>query len=122
MKTSSHLRLVTDPAVSDDAVVVALATLEKALDAAPVNDLPDALGALARLSALAQLRLSRHAQLAPVHAEERLLNVKEAAARLGMSMTALYHRAAELPFTVRQGRRLRFSESALSAWIRKRAR
>jgi predicted DNA-binding transcriptional regulator AlpA len=118
--TALHLRLV-DPA-EPSAVAVALADLEHALDAAPVESIPEAIGALARLDAMTRLRLVRLAQLAPVQAEERLLNVEQAAARLGMTASALYHRAQDFPFTVRQGRRLRFSSGGIDTWIRRRAR
>jgi predicted DNA-binding transcriptional regulator AlpA len=48
---------------------------------------------------------------------DRLLKVEDAAARLGQSNDWLYRHAATLPFTVRQGRGLRFSERRLEAYI-----
>jgi predicted DNA-binding transcriptional regulator AlpA len=116
----THLRLV-EPA-ERDAVAVALATLEGALAEASIESLPDALGGLARLAATTHLRLSRHGQGSPAPAEERLLGVEEAGARLGISSSALYKKADEFPFTVRHGRSIRFSDVGISAWIRKRAR
>lgn len=106
--------------LSPDAVSVALATLEGALAETPIEGLPDALGGLARLTAVTQLRLSR--QGAPAPAEERLLGVEAAAARLGLSSVALYKKADDFPFAIRQGRSLRFSDGGISAWIRKRTR
>ena len=41
--------------------------------------------------------------------EDRLLTVEEAAQRLGCSKDYLYRNAKQLPFTVRQGRMVRFS-------------
>jgi len=53
-------------------------------------------------------------------AEDRLLAVKEAAGKLGVSTDWLYRRATNLPFTVRLGRQLRFSERGVERWIRQR--
>ena len=116
----THLRLVD--AVGLDTVAVALDALEGALDAAPVESLPEALGGLARLEAMTRLRLSHPAQGAAIQAEERLLGVEAAAARLGLSSVALYKKADDFPFTIRRGRSLRFSDGGISAWIRKRTR
>ncbi len=52
--------------------------------------------------------------------EDRLLTVEEAAKKLGLSTDWLYRRARKLPFTVRLGRRLRFSERGLDRYIRQR--
>ena len=109
-----------DPA-TPDSVTAALADLEGALDEAAIERLPDALGDLARLQALTNLRLfPSQGDQSP--AEDRLLGVKEAAARLGSSSSSLYKEADGFPFTVRHGRSVRFSESGISAWIRKRTR
>ena len=48
---------------------------------------------------------------------DRLLKIEEAAVRLGQSVDWLYRHADRLPFTVRQGRALRFSERRLEAYI-----
>ncbi len=50
----------------------------------------------------------------------RLLTVEDAAQKLGVGRDWLYRRAANLPFTVRVGRALRFSEEGLDRWIRSR--
>jgi predicted DNA-binding transcriptional regulator AlpA len=52
---------------------------------------------------------------------DRLLDVKEAAAKLSRSEDYLYRNAGKLPFTVRDGRCLRFSEAGIDRWIRQRA-
>jgi len=49
---------------------------------------------------------------------DNLLTVEEAAARLKCSEDWLYRRAKRLPFTVRVGRNLRFSERGIEAAIR----
>lgn len=49
---------------------------------------------------------------------DQLLSVQAAAKRLGQSPHWLYKHARTLPFTVRNGRALRFSEAGIEAWIR----
>ena len=49
---------------------------------------------------------------------DNLLTVEQAAARLKCSEDWLYRRAKRLPFTVRVGRNLRFSERGIEAAIR----
>ncbi len=54
-------------------------------------------------------------------AEDRLLTVKEAAEKLGVSEDWLYRKAGKLPFTVRLGsRQVRFSERGIEKYIRQR--
>lgn len=49
---------------------------------------------------------------------ERLLDVEEAAARLGMSADWLYRHARQLPFTRRVGRRaVKFDPAGLARWV-----
>jgi predicted DNA-binding transcriptional regulator AlpA len=52
---------------------------------------------------------------------DRLLKIDEAATRMGQSPDWLYRRASRLPFTVRQGRGLRFSERGLATYIAQHA-
>ena len=51
---------------------------------------------------------------------DRLLGVEEAARKLGKSKDYLYRHAADYPFTVRDGRSLRFSEQGIEKYIRQR--
>jgi excisionase family DNA binding protein len=51
---------------------------------------------------------------------DELLTTAEAADRLSMSRDWVYRHAGKLPFTVRQGRALRFSSSGIDDYIRKR--
>jgi predicted DNA-binding transcriptional regulator AlpA len=53
---------------------------------------------------------------------DRLLSVKEAAAKLGQSVAYVYKHAHTFPFAVRNGRALRFSEAGIDGWIRDRQR
>jgi DNA-binding XRE family transcriptional regulator len=57
-----------------------------------------------------------HGRQAP--AEDRLLDVAEAARRLAVCRDYVYRHAAEWPFTVRRGRKLGFSEQGLAAYLR----
>jgi predicted DNA-binding transcriptional regulator AlpA len=51
---------------------------------------------------------------------DSLIDVTAAAERLGVSRDWLYHHARQLPFTVRQGRLLRFSSHGINRYIRSR--
>jgi excisionase family DNA binding protein len=53
-------------------------------------------------------------------AEDRLLTVEEAAQKLGLSRDWCYRQAKRLPFAVRIGRQLRFSERGIERYIRQR--
>ncbi len=52
--------------------------------------------------------------------EDRLLDVHEAAERLGTSTDYLYRHSSKLPFTIRIGSRLRFSARGIERFIRTR--
>jgi excisionase family DNA binding protein len=52
--------------------------------------------------------------------EDRLLDVEQAAQRLGTSQDYLYRHSRKLPFTVRVGTRLRFSSRGIERFIRMR--
>ena len=51
---------------------------------------------------------------------DALLTVSDAAARLSTTTDWLYRHAARLPFTVRNGRQLRFSARGIARYIRER--
>lgn len=53
---------------------------------------------------------------------DQLLTVEVAAKRLGQSPHWLYKHARNLPFTIHNGRALRFSEAGIEAWIRRQRR
>jgi hypothetical protein len=71
--------------------------------------IPDALGSLER----ARVRLTCRV-LSSASPADRLLAVDEASELLAMSPDTLYRKAAMLPFTVREGRSLRFSRRPAS--------
>lgn len=88
-----------------------------------MSDLDSLLNALAEVLAdkvAARLRQQNNGTgaAAVVDAEDRLLKVAEAAVRLGVTPRWLYAHASDFPFTVRlPGRRLRFREGGLTAYL-----
>ena len=52
--------------------------------------------------------------------EDRLLTVKQAAEKLGLSRDYIYRHAKALPFTVRIGRQVRFSNKGIERYLRQR--
>lgn len=56
----------------------------------------------------------------PAPNEDRLLDVKEAARKLGISTSTLYKRANQYGFTIREGRLLRFSSHGIDRYIEQR--
>ena len=91
----------------------------------PPEAVPEIRGELARLDTLLLARLlsadgSSDADRAGDG--DRLLNAKEAAAKLGASQDYLYRYSSRFPFTVRLGRHLRFSEAGIERYIRQRMR
>jgi excisionase family DNA binding protein len=80
--------------------------------------IPRLRGELAQLDTLLLSRL--FAAKEPDTPEDQLLNVTEAAERLGVSTDYLYHHSATMPFTRRVGRKLLFSTAGLAKYIRSR--
>jgi predicted DNA-binding transcriptional regulator AlpA len=100
----------------------AFTDLRLALPELPEESLPDFLGNLARLEAEARIRLNVPRQASGSAVEDRLLDVKGAAERLGVSTSQMYRTADDFPFTIRTGRTLRFSSLGISRWIERKAR
>ena len=93
--------------------------LEAVARTAPVDCLPDLIAQVEGLKARLYARLAAPSPT-PAAAKDRLLNVKEAAQKLGRSTDWLYRHGSELPFVVRDGRLLRFSEQGIEEYIRRR--
>ena len=95
-------------------------SLQLAAEAArnlPAEELPDFLGELESIRAVAWARLT--APTAPAQQNhDELLGVAEAASRLGVSEDYLYRHSQEYPFTRRQGRKLLFSAQGVQKHIR----
>jgi len=96
-----------------------LLDLDAAIAAASQAERPALVVALAaRLAALGAGMLQTPAP--EDGSPDRNLSVTEAAARLGMSRGWLYRHGGELPFVVRLGRRLLFSERGIEAFLARR--
>jgi len=79
-------------------------------------------GKVARLDTLLLARLlsGSNGQAKGQRSGDRLLNAKETAARMGVSLDYVYDHAAEFPFSMREGRRLLFSEVGLERYLRQK--
>ncbi len=99
---------MTDPEI--------LETLLEAASNTPVQQLPRLLGRLAEATATAQARLLSPG---PAPQADELLGIAEASQRLNVSESYLYRHSSQLPFTVRQGRKLLFSTAGITKYISK---
>jgi predicted DNA-binding transcriptional regulator AlpA len=91
--------------------------LESARQLSPA-ELPRLLGDLEEIRTTALARLSAPAPHA--QAPDALLDVDEAAGRLGMSRSYLYRNASRFAFVRRVGRSLRFSANGIENFLRQR--
>ena len=83
----------------------------------PVQELPRLLGELEEVRCTAMARLTSPA---PVQSQsDELLDVAEAARRLGLSRDYLYRHSHEFRFTRRVGRKLLFSNSGIEKYIKR---
>jgi predicted DNA-binding transcriptional regulator AlpA len=96
-----------------------LDALDAFLRTAPVDAVPDLIAQLEGLKARLYARLSAPGRMA-APTKDRLLTVKEAAEKMRRSADWLYRHSATLPFAVREGRLLRFSEQGIEEYIRRR--
>lgn len=106
----SSLRAVTDIPAALDSVEAAIPHLSRA-------ELP---GVIAHLERVKTVCLFAGMTSPPAAAEDRLLDVKEAAIVLGVSPTFVKENSAKYPFTIRQGRRLLFSHRGIQVYLSKR--
>ena len=93
--------------------------LEAVAQTAPVDGLPDLIAQVEGLKARLYARLAAPSPT-PATSMDRLLNIKEASQKLGRSTDWLYRHSSELPFVIRDGRLLRFSEQGIEEYIRRR--
>jgi excisionase family DNA binding protein len=96
----------------------------EALDEVPAEHLPAValyLAALQGRAAARSLAACPPTAAVPGNAAEALLDVREAALRLNVSVDWLYRHARRLPFTRRVGRAVRFDAAALARWLAHRA-
>ena len=84
---------------------------------APSTELPRLLGDLEEIRATALARLTAQES---VQTSDELIDVPEAARRLGVSEDYLYHQHKRLPFARKMGRKLLFSSKGVDNYIRTR--
>ena len=82
----------------------------------PADELPRFLGELETVRAVAWSRLTAPAPLAQ-QSRDQLLDVEEAAIRLGFSTSYLYRNHQRFQFSRRVGRSLRFSAQGIDNYI-----
>jgi hypothetical protein len=75
------------------------------------------MGQLERLKASLWLRMTTGNQRAVAPQQDRLLTAEEVADRLHVTTAFVYKKARQYPFTIRQGRYLRFSQNGLMKHI-----
>ena len=99
-----------------------LAELKEEIANLTPEQVPDVLGQLEQLKAVAwvQLLTPNGRNLSGIQPPDELVNEREAARRLGLSLDYIYRHARQLPFTVRVGRQLRFSARGIARYIERR--
>jgi predicted DNA-binding transcriptional regulator AlpA len=105
--------------------LAAVPTLEAlAEDPAQIDALPApvVVALWATADQLARRLMLRLMTAPPPATEDRLLGVEEAAAILGKTVDWLYRHHDALPFTVREGRLVRFSKNGIQRYIEARCR
>lgn len=86
----------------------------------PPGRIPALLSQLSALQGAMAARLIAADRDEPVSGEDTLLTVDQAAERLGVSTDWLFRRSRTLPFVVRLGRHLRFSNRGIERYLRNR--
>lgn len=103
-----------------DADAQLLKGILQAAGSVPSADLPQLIGGLAQANAVAFSRLSPTPSAASE--PDQLLNIEQAAARLNLSPAYLYRHSGQLPFTIRQGRKLLFSTAGITKYIQSKTK
>jgi predicted DNA-binding transcriptional regulator AlpA len=83
------------------------------------DDVPEFLGELERIRAIAWSRLTVPSAQVSASPDDELVGVKEASRRLGVSSSYLYQHHNSFPFTRRVGRSLRFSIKGIESYIQR---
>jgi len=84
----------------------------------PAGELPQFLGALAMVQAVAQQRLLAPVQNVSDSADDCWLDIEQAREMLGLSKSYLY--VHDFPFKRREGRAVRFSKNGILQYINQR--
>jgi hypothetical protein len=104
--------------VATDGIKSALTRCRAAARELPPEELPDLIGELESVKAVAWARLTAPTPTTQEHDE--LLDVAIAAGRFCISSDYLYRHSREYPFTRRQGRKLLFSALGIERYIRQK--
>jgi excisionase family DNA binding protein len=86
----------------------------------PPTRIPALLSQLSAVHSAIAARLMAADRDEPTATEDTLLTVSQAAERLGVSKDWLFRRSRTLPFVVRLGRHLRFSNRGIDRYLRSR--
>jgi len=86
----------------------------------PPTRIPALLSQLSAVQSAMAARLISANRDEPASTEDTLLTVDQAAERLGVSKDWLFRRSRTLPFVVRLGRHLRFSNRGIDRYLRSR--
>ena len=83
----------------------------------PFDAIPAALGELERLKAMLWIRFLCCDRQSKQQRPDRLLTAKETAEKMSVSTDYIYDHAKNLPFTVREWRKVLFSERGLERYL-----
>ena len=100
--------------------LAALVEDPRRLATVPPSRIPALLSQLSALQGAMAARLISADRDETVSTEDTLLTVDQAAERLGVSTDWLFRRSRTLPFVVRLGRHLRFSNRGIDRYLRNR--
>lgn len=93
------------------------AVLAQAVDQAAPEQCPRLIGELERLKASLWLRMAAPAHRQATPQPDCLLTAEEVAQRLRVTKEYVYRHARKYPFTVREGRYVRFSQAGLTRYL-----
>lgn len=96
------------------------ALLSVVVEQAPAAQCPRLLGELEKLKASLWLRMTTGSQACSTQGTDRLLTADEVAERLNVTPAFIYKKARQYPFTIRQGRYVRFSQNGLERYLKQR--
>ena len=96
------------------------AALMRVVEQSAPADYPGLLGELERLKAILWVRMALPSVKQAPSQPDCLLTAKEVAQRLGMTREYIYRNATKYPFTVREGRYVRFSQAGLTRYLERR--
>lgn len=98
----------------------ALAQLTAAVQAATPEQCPALLGQLEALKASLWLKMTTGAPAGSSSQDDQLLTAEEVADRLRVTKAFVYRNAHSYPFTIHQGRYVRFSKAGLERYLTQR--